>query len=280
MCWICQAGLHGGHECYDFTTSASWRATLPSQAAFWEQAVAEQRFVSAIWEFPGFHLSFIRPDWMHMVDLGTLRYLQGDILWDLFVERGGVFSRSKAACSKLESLLGMCASRLGLEKPFYSLTVTMFRPKLSKKPQLKLKAAQGRYLLPILREALVTCFDCSTEHQKLRLQCTDSLLECYRIMEVWEGLSTPSADFVRAGRRYLILSRALSDQSPDPLRWHLYPKHHVVVHLIEAAMVNPRDEWNYGDESEIGDAVKLARRSSARHMATALIERYRATFVL
>ena len=99
-------------------------------------------------------------------------------------------------------------------------------------------------------------------------------------MEVWEGLSTPSADLARAGRRYLILCRALCEQSPDPLRWHMYPIHHVVVHLIEAAMVNPRDEWNYGDESEIGDAVKLARRSSARHMATALIERYRATFVL
>ena len=280
ICWVCQAGMGDVHECYDFTASASWRTTLLSQQRVWEESARESRFVSAIWEFPGFHLSFLRPDWMHMVDLGTLQYLQGNLLWDAFQEVGGVFSRPKAACGKLESLMNMCASRLGLEKPFHSLAVTMIRPSLAKKPKLKLKAAEGRHLLPILREMLATCFHLRTEHQRMRLQCTDALLECYKVMDEWESCASPSLDLALAGRRFLLLCRSLCDSSADPRRWHMYPKHHMVVHLVEGATANPRDEWNYGDESEIGCAVKLARKTSFKYMCVALMARYRNTFVL
>ena len=190
------------HECFDFTAAASWRTTLLSQQQFWEQSARESRFVSAILEFPGFHLENLRPDWMHMVDLGTLQYLQGNLLWDAFKEVGGVFSRPKAACGKIENLLSMCASRFGLAKPFHSLTVAMIRPKLSKKPKLRLKAAEGRHMLPILRGMIATCFQVRTEHQKMRLQCTDALLECYKIMDEWESLASPSLDLARAGRRF------------------------------------------------------------------------------
>ena len=30
-----------------------------------------------------------------------------------------------------------------------------------------------------------------------------------------------------------------------------------VVHVVENAIVNPRFEWNYGDESDIGEAVAM-----------------------
>ena len=101
-----------------------------------------------------------------MVDLGTLQYLQGNLLWDVFTKLGGVFRRSKAACGKIQSMLSMCASRLGLEQPFHSLVVTMIRPSLAKKPTMRLKAAEGRHLLPILREMLATCFNVRTAHEK------------------------------------------------------------------------------------------------------------------
>ena len=280
VCWICQAGLTDRHHCYDFTSAASWRTTLVSQSQFWEQAQQEGAVVSPIWQFPGFHLSFVRPDWMHCVDLGTLQYLQGNILWELFLALGGRINRSKDACSKLEALLDVAARRLGLARPLHSLTVTMFRSKMASKPKLKIKAAEGRYLLPILRETMATAFDVSTEHQQTRLSCVDSLLECYKILNEWEDLDTPAVSLVRAGRRHLLLYRALRDNSPDPLRCHLYPKHHLVAHIIEGATVNPRDEWNYGDESEIGDACKLAKNTHSAHLTTELIARYRNTFTI
>ena len=114
----------------------------------------------------------------------------------------------------------------------------------------------------------------------MRLQCTDALLECYKIMDEWESHASPAFDFVRAGRRYLVLCRALRDSSRDNRLWNMYPKHNMLIHLIEGATANPRDEWNYGDESEIGSAIKLARRTAAKHIAMALMERYRNTFVL
>ena len=150
----------------------------------------------------------------------------------------------------------------------------MVRPSLSKKPKLKLKAAEGRRLLPVLREALATCFEITSPHQILRLHCVDSLLECYRTMQEWEERSAPAADLAAAGRRYLLQCRSLRDLSTVSLRLNLYPKHNLLVHLLDGSTANPKDEWNYSDESEIGDAIGLAQKVLAQHMSTALIKRY------
>ena len=48
----------------------------------------------------------------------------------------------------------------------------------------------------------------------------------------------------------------------------------MLVHLLEGSITNPKDEWNYSDESEIGDAIGLAQKVLAQHMSTALIKRY------
>ena len=195
--------------------------------------------MSAIWEFPGFHLSFVKPDWMHVVDLGILGYLLGDILWELFVALGGVHSRGKQACSKLENLLVMCAARLGMDRPIHSLTVLMIRGSATAKPRMRVKAAEARYLLPIVRETLATCFATDTQHARGRLHCVDALLSCYRVLDEWNSTTSPAQELVRSGRRFLILLRELHDSCPDARRWRLYPKHHLFVHLIEGAVINP-----------------------------------------
>ena len=53
-----------------------------------------------------------------------------------------------------------------------------------------------------------------------------------------------------------------------------------MIHLAEGAVVNPRLEWNYGDENEIGTAVGLAKVTNSKHMATQLLERYIRVFTL
>ena len=173
----------------------------------------------------------------------------------------------------------MCAARLGVSKPFHSLTVTMFRLAMKSKPKLKLKAAEARHFLPIMKEIIRTCLPADSAHQVLRLQCVDSLLCCYQEMEHWDQRSSPER-FATAGKRHLLLLVHLRGESEDPLRWALYPKHHLLIHLIEGAVVNPRLEWNYRDESEIGDAVAMSHNTSSRHVCTALVGRYRNTFKL
>ena len=58
-----------------------------------------------------------------------------------------------------------------------------------------------------------------------------------------------------------------------------YPKHHLFVHVCEHTQttgINPKLEWCYGDESEIGEAAALAKRCHANHLGSQLLEKYRA----
>ena len=76
----------------------------------------------------------------------------------MFKELGGTFAKSLTACGRIMQLLRLQARVLGVECPIGALTVTMFRSKGTEKPKLKLKAAETRYLIPILREVLLNCF--------------------------------------------------------------------------------------------------------------------------
>jgi hypothetical protein len=44
--------------------------------------------------------------------------------------------------------------------------------------------------------------------------------------------------------------------------------------------VNPKLEWNYKDESEIGYVAKMACAANSSGICSKLLERYRSTFVL
>ena len=146
---------------------------------------------------------------------------------------------------------------------------------MQKAPKLKLKAAEGRHLLPILQAMLVHCFDNSSEHNLLRLRCVNALCACYEEMERWNDNGTSARKLGEHARHHLILYNELSTQAGDPLLWRLYPKHHQFLRIAENSATNPRDEWNYSDESEIGDACRIARGVNAAHISTKLLERYR-----
>ena len=62
------------------------------------------------------------------------------------------------------------------------------------------------------------------------------------------------------------------------MRWAFLPKHHFWLHLCEQCSCNPKLEWNYGDEGEIGQAAAFARGSTATCFETTFIERGRICF--
>ena len=60
--------------------------------------------------------------------------------------------------------------------------------------------------------------------------------------------------------------------------WKLYPKHHLLQHLLEDQMLitgNPVGHWCYADESEIGAAVSLAQTLQYHYLQTSLIDKHR-----
>jgi len=141
ICWLCQACLGGDCPAYDFTSAACWRTKLFDMKKFW---AAHQVFVSLFWSVPGFCISFCKPDWMHVCCLGILQYAIGCAMWELFVFMGGTMKRSISACSKLLCMIRAMSKDMEMDCPITDLTVCMFRAQPSKKPKMKLKAAEGR----------------------------------------------------------------------------------------------------------------------------------------
>ena len=145
---------------------------------------------------------------------------------------------------------------------------------------MKLKAADGRHFLPILSKALETCFNVDTPHKRLRLSCIQSMVACYAELRNWKDGGESTRNLSMHGRQHLIMYAELSRDEDSPVPWVLYPKHHQFTHLVEHAQVNPFLEWNYGNESSIGEAVDVARQCNVLHLERTLLERHSVTFHL
>ena len=248
-----------------------------TQAEFIDDALARKCFVSSIWGIPGFVLRYCKIDWMHASCLGVAQYVCGCAVWELFHELGGTLTSPIGACAKLMAMIKSMSKRLDMEPPIWDLTVGMFRAAATKAPKMRLKAAEGRRCLRVLREILRMCFSSADSHADTRLACVHNLVSCYEEFDNWQDSTSP-LNLKRFGRRFLLLYAELNHGAgADSLMWRLYPKFHLFDHLVEAAESNPKLSWNYPLESAIGDATVIAAGCNKRHLQTALIARYAAT---
>jgi hypothetical protein len=251
---------------------------MVDEASFWHEVCHGTQFCSTIWSIPGFCIQQCRPDFMHSCCLGILQYLQGNVIYELFIYLGGSFANWQSTCSILENMMRSASKDLNVQPPFNRLTVGMFRANASKAPKLKLKAAEGRHFLPVLKHMLAQHFPLESDHERLRYQCLDSLHDVYLQLNNWVAGGPSAVKIGQHGRKHLLLYSELSKRSANPLLWRLYPKHHQFVHVVESARVNPKLEWNYAEEDAIGNAAELARACHPLYVCTKLLARYRASF--
>ena len=101
ICWICRAGFNDVLHCHDFLATAPWRQALVSMGDFWRSSEEDNAYKSTIWKIPGFCLSFIRLDWMHLADLGILQACLGNVFLELWTDLGGTRKCPQAVCGKL-----------------------------------------------------------------------------------------------------------------------------------------------------------------------------------
>ena len=269
LCWLCTATLYDR----DFTANGLRRLNARTMSAFLASAYSGTQYLSKLFTVPGFVLDYILPDFMHTVCLGVLQYLMGNVFWFCFRKLDGTFARHKEACTVLLSMLNLVAAELGLEKPLADLVVTMFRPAMNKKPRMRLKAAEGRALLPIMTTMLGRYFPNENEREEMQFQCCQAMCRVYYELRNW-GPSSPTR-LELAARHHLLLYVQLSDGEPEgSVLWHLYPKHHLFVHVARS-QTNPALLWNYADEDEIGRAVRQAKACNPKWLHTSLLERYR-----
>ena len=278
VCWLCPASLYDpDNYAYDFRSTAPWRCRPTSMSDFWQQAFQERRHISPIWSIPGFLTRYCIPDFMHVCCLGILQYLNGNVMWEVFVGLGGTEARWVKACGVLENMVRVAAKAMKMDPPFANLTIGMMLP-TQKRPKLKLKAAEGRYFLRVLEYLLRELVPAATAHEVLRLQCVQALLKVYAELDSWKTDGSSSATVSEWGRRHLLLYRELHDARTSDRFWRVYPKHHLFCHVTGRVRANPKLEWNYADESEIGLGAAVARAVNQEYLETALIRRYRATF--
>eukprot|EP00959_Pyramimonas_sp_CCMP1952_P133400 2789479-Pyramimonas_sp.AAC.1 len=108
-------------------------------------------------------------------------------------------------------------------------------------------------------------FPLDTPHRRMRFQCVSKFVELYRAMENW--IPVESEGRVRKlGSQgvclYAELSSAALSADRSTLMWRMYPKHHLFLHALEDSVEvggNPRSQWCYADEDNIGDAASRAK---------------------
>ena len=150
-------------------------------------------------------------------------------------------------------------------------------------PKLKTKAAEGRRLLPCIVWFLENIFEQETPHQQLRYRCAKQLQLMYDCLTAipWDPKACASH-----GRKHVQLWSELGQLSIESsvwqgkgwLLWRWYPKHHLFLHTVEdqlAFVGTPREVWCYYDESEIGQAVKLAESLHASALHKTIIAKHR-----
>ena len=91
--------------------------------------LCDGRWVSEIFDLPGFRFEHISIDAMHCIDLGVAQYCLGNILYELFRTLGGQMKKADPALSKLMVMFKLAAKSLGGKKaPIGSLTIGMIKP--------------------------------------------------------------------------------------------------------------------------------------------------------
>ena len=124
---------------------------------------------------------------------------------------GGGMTTGQHAATTLFNMFNIMATHLKVGLPFRELNVRLFRTGLKQAPKLKLKAAAGRYFLPVLVATMEHMVDCTSEHAMMRLSCMTALEQCYNEFKNW-GPASP-AQLATHCRQFLQLYSALSRAS-------------------------------------------------------------------
>ena len=92
-------------------------------------------------------------------------------------------------------------------------------------------------------------------------------------------------DVAEWGRKYLLLYAELGKEALRErahiedgwVHWRWYPKHHQFSHFEQQVKVSgsPHLNWNYADESFIGECVKIAEQGHPRTLHRLLADKMR-----
>ena len=250
-------------------------------AVFMRLQFATRAYISGIFNIPGFKLDFVQADLMHCVDLGMTQYFLANLLLEVFVFMNGLWTRPEEVLATIVLFVKTASKNLGMAKPAINrLTMNMIKAPKSTTPKLKTKAAEGRHLVAALVFVLEHILPPQNDFERTRLQCAKHLNQIY---DDWRNWHDGSADaMARHVRAHCILYsdlqiQALLEPQRSWIRYRLYPKHHLTVHIAEeqAKIQNPMESWCYADESAIGHYTDIAESLHASTLHKGVVQKGR-----
>ena len=229
---------------------------------------------------PGFMLEYIQGDLMHASDLGLLPIMLGSVIWEVFIHHcHGTLKRPNEPLAYIMTLIKQASKALHRKSPpMNKITLKMVRVSSKAVILLKSKAAEARGMITCMHFVLEHFIPRATDRDEQRFQCIRNMALMYKELYEWKsGSGMRAAEY---GRRSLVLFLELrNNPMPRCSRcWHLVPKFHMCVHILEDQMAvsgNPTESWNYADESEIGAARRVAESSHPSTLHKLIISKHR-----
>lgn len=222
-------------------------------------------------------------DWLHIVDLGVGADIIGNYFYDLLTVPGVIAGRSQEdRLTTLWSTLKEWYKQARPASQLDHLTKEMVRAD-GKKPKLRAKGAECRYLVPFAAGLART-------HASFNLHFRTVAGVLKRLLDLQMMVSGASewnySEACSCCVELMVLYSALAAEAVHVGRekcWQLKPKFHLLQEMIEyqsAVTGNPSEFWCYRDESWCGWWAKASHRRGGPNFAATtarrLLDRYRA----
>ena len=165
ICWKCMANK-SDRNYKDTSAAASWRGSRYVPGEFLRVLQREGLSASPAISCPGFDLSMVVLDWLHIVDLGVAQDLLGCLFWEAVA--GGLPGASKK--ERLQCLWLMIQQFYKRVRPpsaLNNLSAEMIK-RTGKSPKLRAKGGETRYLIPFGAELAAELAPGSVHYDTIR----------------------------------------------------------------------------------------------------------------
>lgn len=225
-----------------------------------------------IWQRIGLTIFSVLWDIMHGLDLGPTQHVCGNVLFD-FVHNPNFGASVKERLYTVEALIRNTYKHMGVANRLDHLTLNMFSKEGSLTtvfPVLRVKANEGRHLLPVLLHLLLHDPRCNVEetaYVQYRKSCVTYLCRYYAIVDnpdyFLDDESVREAQKCVQGflESYVWLTDwALTNSK---IRWQMTIKFHYYKHSCDQLpYLNPKHASCYTPESYLGFLARIAHSSS------------------
>lgn len=290
-CWLCEATKTNHLSAFDFRREAAWQAHPRSHEQYW----AEVGHTLPVCKLPGFHLSALKIDLMHVALLGILQWGVGCTLFDMclegkwYVQPGGgwkarVGLQLRRAYNDFRGWLR--AEAKTASQPLFTVA-SLDMPNLSAWPYFKGKAANTLLVAEWLAEVSKAAADLNPNDMPLqwRASMLYGFVETFRLCQnadMWLT-ATEALQLQQRSDAALFGYQALAANAANAAlaRYPMKPKHHAWDHCIRQAVAsrrNPLGHWTMADEDFIGKVKSVAVATHPNTMHTRVLERYLCRF--